>query len=165
MANISADGQAMSNGTQGGMRHTRIIETRLSPDRPNLMHEQTFKESESHEAFNLQNNNILTNLNPVNQEQEVVQTEQRLAAGQETLYFKKSKFTNPSTGRDNQILSCLKCDYTTSILGNMKTHIRFHFQFKPFKCVICEKTFCQRHQLYIHMSKNSCTPAVIVSSL
>ena len=50
------------------MNHTQIIETGLRPDGTNQVHEQTFKESESHEAFNLQNNNILTNLNSVNQD-------------------------------------------------------------------------------------------------
>ena len=54
------------------MSHTIIIETGPRPDGPNWMHEQAVKESESHEASNLQNSNILTNLNPVNQDDEVV---------------------------------------------------------------------------------------------
>ena len=62
----------MSNGTEGDMNHTQIIETGQRPDVTDLVHEQTFKESESHEAFNLQNNNILNNLNPINQDEKVV---------------------------------------------------------------------------------------------
>ena len=161
----STEFQVMSNGTQGFMSHPRIKDNVPRVPETNFMHEQAPKEPKSHEAFTFNNKNILTNLNPVNQGIEIEQTKQLKGASWEAKYYMKSKTFNPITGRDKQLISCLKCNYTTTILGNMKTHVRFHLSIKPYKCIICEKSFTQKHQLNMHLSKNSCTPAVIVGSL
>ena len=73
---------------------------------------------------NFEFNPNLTNLNPANNE--TIEAEHRMEAFVESQYSKQT-FTNPSTGRPNQVLSCRQCNHSTQILGNMKTHVRAHF--------------------------------------
>lgn len=53
--------------------------------------------------------------------------------------------------RSKRLHQCQFCNYTTSLTGNLRKHIRIHTGQKPFKCDVCSYTCNQRHDLKIHM--------------
>ncbi|KFM78602.1 Zinc finger protein 358, partial [Stegodyphus mimosarum] len=47
--------------------------------------------------------------------------------------------------------ACQHCSYTTSNVGNYKTHSLIHTGERPFTCTICSKGFTQKHVLQSHL--------------
>lgn len=51
----------------------------------------------------------------------------------------------------NGVFSCLHCDKTFTLKGNLKRHLFTHDGVKPFACGVCNKTFSRKADLEIHV--------------
>lgn len=54
-----------------------------------------------------------------------------------------------------KVYKCKHCSYSTSIVWNIKVHVRTHTQERPFTCHVCPKTFNHKISLDTHLCQHT----------
>ena len=56
--------------------------------------------------------------------------------------------------KNDEVWSCLACDYTTIDIRNIRRHVETHLDGLCYTCNICSKEFRSRNLLNVHKSTN-----------
>lgn len=63
---------------------------------------------------------------------------------------KATQVLNKETGKTETTYTCPKCTSSFTRIYNLKSHVRSHQNFRPFKCSSCSATFSRNHDLTRH---------------